>query len=87
MVKKLLLILLVLSGLMFSQIAEQCFADASAQLQQARWYRKSGYYEPAREIYQSIVQNYPGTDYALQAQGGLICASKIQFLKTSILTT
>ncbi len=63
MFMKMLFIALVLFGLLFSNIAGQCFADIPAQFKQAEAYKKTGNYERAEAIYKQIV-----TDYALQAQ-------------------
>lgn len=64
-------ITLVLLGLVFSQMTEKCFADAAAQLEQAESYEESGDYQQAELIYQNIITNYPGTDYALRARRDL----------------
>ncbi|MCH7556424.1 MAG: tetratricopeptide repeat protein [Planctomycetes bacterium] len=66
MYKKMLFIALVLFGLLFSDIAGQCFADMSAQFKLAHKYSKNEQYEQAEQIYQQIV-----TDYAFQAQKNL----------------
>ncbi|GAG31772.1 unnamed protein product, partial [marine sediment metagenome] len=49
----------------------ECFADVSAQLEQADAYMKDKNYEQAEAIYRDIVTNYPGTDEAFQAQKNL----------------
>ena len=68
MVKKVLLISLILSALMFSQMTGVCFADASAQFELAKTYGKQGNYEQAEQVYKAIITDYPGTDDAFQAQ-------------------
>ncbi len=68
MFKKILFMPLVLFGLVFFQMAGECFAGASSQLEQAQTYMNNGDYEQAEGIYKTIVQNYPGTDHALEAQ-------------------
>jgi len=71
MVKKILLIFSVLFGLLFLVIPGECLADASAQLKQADAYKKNKQYEQAKAIYQQIITDYPGTDYACTAQKNL----------------
>ncbi len=68
MVKKILFISLALFALLFSGMAEECFADVSAQLEQAEAYVDDKYYEQAEKIYETIIIDYPGSDYALNAQ-------------------
>lgn len=68
MVKKVLFAALVLFGLVFSEMAGECFADASAQLGRAKAYRAKGCYEQAEGIFKTVAADYPGTDYALEAQ-------------------
>jgi tetratricopeptide (TPR) repeat protein len=46
-------------------------ADPSGQLEQAEQLLKKGQYEQAEAIYQEVAADYPGTDYAFQAQKGL----------------
>jgi len=45
--------------------------DVAAQLEQAKNYYESRDYEKAEQSYQSILNEYSGTDYAFQAQKGL----------------
>ncbi|MHC4110112.1 MAG: tetratricopeptide repeat protein [Planctomycetota bacterium] len=71
MSKKILFVPLVLCVLLLSKMPEECFADASAQLEQAEAYQKQRQYEQAKEIYQQLVTDYPRADYAFQAQKGL----------------
>lgn len=69
MVKKFLLLSSILFvGLVFFQITPECFADASAQLQQAKDYRKAGLYGQAEAAYKAITTASPGTGDALEAQ-------------------
>ncbi len=63
---------LILFALVLSMTTGQCFADASALLQQADTYKQQGNYEQAKAAYKSIVTNYPATDHALQAQKSLV---------------
>lgn len=65
---KTLLISSVLSGFLFSVAAGYCFADASEQLKQAETYKNVENYEQAEHIYQQIVADFPGSNYALEAQ-------------------
>lgn len=71
MVKRLILLSPVLIGLLFFGIAGEDSADPSAQLEQAQTYTNSGQYEQAEGIYQQIVTDYPGTEYAFKAQKNL----------------
>ncbi len=68
MIKKVLLISLTLSALMFSWMTGECFADVSAQFELAKTYKKQGYYDQAEQVYKTIVTDYPGTNDALKAQ-------------------
>lgn len=68
MVKKILLLSPVLFGLLLLQLTGESSQDAPAQLEQAETYQRQGQYEQAEEIYQQIVTDYPGTEYAFQAQ-------------------
>ncbi|MBW8039624.1 MAG: tetratricopeptide repeat protein, partial [Planctomycetes bacterium] len=68
---KTLLITSVLFVFLLSVAAGVCFADASAQLEQADTYKDNKDYEQAEAIYRDIVTNYPGTDEAFQAQKNL----------------
>jgi tetratricopeptide (TPR) repeat protein len=83
MFKKVLFISSVLLCVLFSQISVECFADATAQLEQAttyieenqfeqaKAYVENKHYEQAEVIYQTIAQDYPDTNDALAAQTGL----------------
>ena len=72
MLKKVLSISLVLSALLFCEMTDVCYADASAQLQQAKKYLQNGYYQQAETIYSNIVTSNPGTNEALEAQKKLV---------------
>jgi len=71
MAKKVLFVSLILFGLVFFVIVVRCFADATADLEQADAYKNSGNYEQAEVAYKAIVIDYPGTDGAMQAQSSL----------------
>jgi len=71
MVKKILFISLALFGLLFSTMPPACFADAAAQLEQAETYKNNEQYEQAEAIYKTVVTDYAGSDYALEAQKNL----------------
>ena len=71
MLKRILFVTLALS-LAFSGLVGKCFADAAAQLQQARDYKANGYFSQAEGIYKAIVADYSGTDSALEAQKQLV---------------
>ena len=47
---------------------QMCLADGASQLAQGREYQKNGQYEQAEVVYKSIVNDYPGSNYALQGQ-------------------
>jgi len=74
MIKKVLIISVVslfLGITVFLGMTEQPLVDTIAQLEQAQAYVNNGEYEQAEIIYKTIVTDYPGTDYALEAQKGL----------------
>ncbi len=68
MLKKVLFVTLVSFCLLFSAMARKCLADPADQLEQAEIYKKDGDYQQAEAIYKTVVQENPGTDYALDAQ-------------------
>ena len=83
MIRKIIFTSLILTCLLFTTIAEECFAGAAEELAQAKVHRRMAYYEvpedlkstyygQAEQMYESVVQNYPGTDTALQAQRDLV---------------
>jgi len=72
MVKKIVLGTLVLFYLQLSQITGICFADASAQYEQAEAYKDSKDSLQAEEAYKTIIRDYPGTEEALMSQRGLV---------------
>ena len=63
--KRYLLVLVVLAMLAGVQ---KCAADGASEFTQGKTYQKAGQYEQAEAVYQSVVSNYPGTNYALQSQ-------------------
>ena len=65
---KTLLIASVLSAFLLFMSTGLFFADASELLEQAESYQEKGNYEQAEAIYLQIITDYPGTDYALEAQ-------------------
>ena len=71
MVKKVLLLSLALSSL-FVFVTSSSSTDPAAQLEQAETYMKNGQYQQAEEIYQQVVMDYAGTDYAFKAQKNLV---------------
>ncbi|MHC4687862.1 MAG: tetratricopeptide repeat protein, partial [Planctomycetota bacterium] len=71
MCKKIPSILLI--ALLVFVTAGRCFADVSAQFEQAQTYERQGQYEQAEQIYQQIAADYPGSDDALTAQKSLTC--------------
>lgn len=71
MSKRILYVPTVLCVLLLSEMAGECFADASTQLEQAEKYRKKGQYEQAGALYEQILTGFPGTDYAFQAHRNL----------------
>ncbi|MHC4456373.1 MAG: tetratricopeptide repeat protein [Planctomycetota bacterium] len=70
MYKKLLFIISAI--FLFIAMAENTFADVSALLEQAVAYAEDDDHKQAETIYKTIIQDYPGTDYALEAQIRLI---------------
>jgi len=70
MCKKILLVSLVL----VSVTAGQCFADATDQLQMARRFCEYKDYQQAAAICRSVIADHPGTDNALGAQSQLTIA-------------
>jgi TolA-binding protein len=70
MAKKVLFVALILAGFAFFE-AKVCFADAAALVEQAESYYKVRRYEKAKQVYESILNQYDGTDYAFTAQKGL----------------
>lgn len=72
MVKKALFFLCpFLFVLLFLGLTGQLFANVSALFEQAEQYAKNGQHEQAEAIYHEIVADYPGTDYAFEAQKNL----------------
>lgn len=75
MLKKVLfvsVVFLFLAIVVFLGMAEQPLVDATAQLEQAEACMENRDYEQAEAIYKTIVTDYPGIDYALKAQEGLV---------------
>jgi len=70
--KQTIFIPLVMFWLVLFQTNSKCFADASAQLQQAETFQKNGQYEQAEALYQQVIAQYPSTDYAFQAKKNLV---------------
>jgi len=74
MFKKVLFVSLVLAGMLFCQMAAECFAGVWDQVEelnefkQATAFKKSRNYQQAEKTYQDIIQQYPGTFWALEAQ-------------------
>ncbi len=75
MSKQFILAFIILFGLMFLLSPEKCFADTAALFEQAETYTRNGCTQQAREIYDSIVTDYPATGHALKAQAELIILS------------
>jgi TolA-binding protein len=63
MLKKKHSLTLVVISLLFSVATGEVVADVGTELQQARLYRQNGKYSQAQDIYQNIIQQYPGSDY------------------------
>src|SRR4030042_4293725 len=68
---KTLLISSVLSAFLLFLAVGVFFAGTSELLEQAETYQEKEQYEQAEAIYLQIISNYPGTNYALQAQKNL----------------
>lgn len=58
-------------GLILFGLADACFADAAAQLQQAEQYKDARDYEQAETAYRQIVADSPGSGDVLTAQSRL----------------
>jgi len=75
MFKKVLLVSaffsLLLAMAVFFGMTDKPLLDAAAQLEQAQTYQNNGQYDQAEAIYKQIVTDYPGTDYAFEAQKNL----------------
>jgi len=71
MIKKILITSLALFGLLLFE-AKVCFADAAGLLEQAKKYVNTGWRQQAQQIYGTIVTDYPGSSYALEAQSELV---------------
>jgi tetratricopeptide (TPR) repeat protein len=61
---------------MFSRMAEVCFADAADALGQAEAYQRENSFGHAEAAYKAIVTDYPGTNYAVEAQKRLVMLYK-----------
>jgi tetratricopeptide (TPR) repeat protein len=68
---KTLLITSVLSAFLLLLAVGVFSADISELLEQAETYQEKEQYEQAESTYLQIISNYPGTDYAFQAQKNL----------------
>ena len=65
---KILRIISVFLYMVFFSVSVQCFADAAADLEQANSYFDNAQFSLAEPIYQDIVNRYPGSEEAFQAQ-------------------
>ncbi len=70
---KLIPFILLLGAIFFivKSTTTGAFADPSVELEQARLYQQKGQYSQAEQIYQDIIQQKPGIDYAFEAQKNL----------------
>jgi len=74
MFKKVLFVSLVLAGMLLCQMAAECSAGVWDQVEeldefkQATAFKRSRNYQQAEKIYQDIIQQHPGTFWALEAQ-------------------
>ncbi|MHC4104945.1 MAG: tetratricopeptide repeat protein, partial [Planctomycetota bacterium] len=71
MYKKNLFTTLLLTAILFTQMASYCLADAASRLEQANKYFL-WYPEKAEEIYKAVVRDYSGTEDALEAYKRLV---------------
>ncbi|MBW8042151.1 MAG: tetratricopeptide repeat protein [Planctomycetes bacterium] len=71
MVKKLLILLPILSCILLSGMMDTALAGSADQLKQAETYQEQGQYGQAEGIYQQILTDDPGTDHAFRAQKNL----------------
>jgi len=65
-------VFLFLGITVFLGMTDEPLVDTVAQLEQAEAYVDNSEYEQAEAIYKTIIQDYPGTDYALEAQTNLV---------------
>lgn len=72
MFKRTFFLSLSLSVVLF--VVRTCLADATAEFDQARVFEKNKLYDQAEGIYKTILQNYPNTIYAFEAQSKLAIA-------------
>ena len=73
MTKKIPLLFLTLFIIVLAGAVRQAFADAAELMEQADRLNVGHFYYQAEQLYQSIVADYPDTDYALIAQRKLVC--------------
>ncbi len=76
MFKKAIFVSSFLVCLMFFGSMGECFAAAPEQLAQADVHWKNGNVSQAEAVYKAVVTDYPGTDYALEAQKKLVMLYK-----------
>ena len=62
MYKRSILVSLALFCLVFLGLTGRCFADAASQFEQAETYRNNGNYLQSEEAYETIIQDYPGSE-------------------------
>jgi tetratricopeptide (TPR) repeat protein len=77
--KKILFTATFVLSVLFLTTAASAAADVSDQLKQADTLTEAGQYQQAEQIYRQVAADYPGTDYALEAQKGLV----VLYVKTN----
>jgi len=72
MFQKITIMCIVVFSLLAGVTPQGCFADAVEVLEQANTYRNTGWRQQAQQSYETVVTDYPGSSYALKAQGELV---------------
>jgi len=73
MKKKVPLLFLTLFCIVLAGPVNRTFADAAELMKEADRLNDNHFYYQAEQIYRTIVENHPNTDYALAAQRKLVC--------------
>jgi len=71
--KRIPFIFLILLSLVFAGAVNRALADAAGLMKQADRLYDGHSYCQTEQLYRTIVENYPNTDYALAAQRKLVC--------------
>ena len=87
MAKKIPITALILFVLLFCLMAAECFADASAQLEQAKAYDKNEKYEQAEVIYKTIILKLRGFTISFSAANPCEARNRYLLLPSGLLTS